>query len=824
MERDAPSATNATDLARPWLSSPLMTGDLMTSDLTTSDLMTNGRMPSDQTRTRRRVPTTTLAAILLLGAALPAQDWTDAQLVERAAGFHQESLVAHLQQVSSLLADRDRAMTSLVARIHGDHREYRLKVDRLLDELAAPDWRTREAAERTLIEIGGRAWNVIQQKKDEFDVLEQRIRCGRILDALAAKGTENEERELRLMRGLVRTALYYEPSPRLTRALRSALGHTDSTIAAHAIRALGRHGGDEDTAAVAQMLGFKGGVHRTTAASALARMPSPAAVAVCRTLLLGGELPAAIVGVDLTGITLDRADRVAIVRTLRTREDEPARALLRDLAAIKDQAKNPGTDPVVAAAARATLPTTAAPVPATLMLPDRGTVEAPLVELLGDSTRVGGAFSGLEVAELSHRDCATFEFPAHPAAPATLPRVFLNQGSLVAAEVLGVDQDHVRVRSPVFGDVTLPRKDVQGLAFDPKLDRLVGASVDHDRVRLRDGGFVDGRVEGGGGSFRIALQDGAARDTRVGDVAGIMFTRPRVPEVDPTSYTRVDLVTGERLFGFVAASSPSHVAVVVPAVGAATLPWTSVRRVEFGVGGGAMWGFTLIADYSDNKIVEVDDLGRVGFVLEDVFGAWDAECLDSGNLLIVEFSVSRVQEVDRQGKTVWAYENLKNPYDADRLPNGNTLIADTFAGRVIEVDKAGTIVWSFANDIRPFDCDRLPNGNTLVTDALRERVIEVAPDGSIVWEIRNLPQAHDADRLPNGNTLITLRTKGSVIEIDRDGKVVFEINGLSSPSDADRLPNGNTLVAENIRVREFDRNGNVVWEHPMTWAVEVNRY
>ena len=103
-------------------------------------------------------------------------------------------------------------------------------------------------------------------------------------------------------------------------------------------------------------------------------------------------------------------------------------------------------------------------------------------------------------------------------------------------------------------------------------------------------------------------------------------------------------------------------------------------------------------------------------------------------------------------------------------------------------------------------------------------MIEVSPEGEIIWELRNLPNTHDADRLPNGNTLVTLRNKGTVMEFDRNGKVVFELNGLSSPSDADRLPNGNTIVAENTRVRDFDRHGNVVWTKDMTWAVEVNRY
>ena len=233
---------------------------------------------------------------------------------------------------------------------------------------------------------------------------------------------------------------------------------------------------------------------------------------------------------------------------------------------------------------------------------------------------------------------------------------------------------------------------------------------------------------------------------------------------------------------------------------------------------------TLIADYSDNRVVEVDETGRITLQLDEIFGAWDAECLDNGNLLITEFSVSRVMEVDRTGRKVWAFENLKNPYDADRLPNGNTLIADTFAGRVIEVDKAGNIVWSYATDVRPFDCDRLANGNTLIADVLRDRVIEVNRLGQVVWELNGVPMCHDADRLPNGNTLVTLRKEGCVREFDRVFRIVFELRDLSSPSDADRLPNGNTLVVENTRVREFDRDGNEVWREKMTWAVEANRY
>ena len=752
----------------------------------------------------------TLAA--LAAAGLPAQDWTDEQLVAQAKGFQSPSLTTQIEQVGSLLAQRERAFTPVAARLHGDYREYRLKIDRLLEELCDPNWKVRESAERALIEIGGRALGVIEKRRDEYEVLEQNIRCSRILDALAAKGTEQEDRERRLLQGLVRLAGYLDPDPRLLRSLRSALGHTDPSIAGGAIRALGKLGGDDEARAVAPMVRYKAGLHREIALSALARMESEVALGFCRAMLLDGALPESLVGVELS-----RTEAMSMLRALRMRDDEGARALVAALGAHPDA--------VVAAGALVALPDTGVAAKVTLTLPEREQATGELGEMAGDSFTIDGAFVGADRVELSFSDCATFDFPDHEVVKSQQTMVFLNQGSRVAGDLLAVGADEVRMRSSLFGELTLPRSEVQGMAFDAGIDRLVGASIDHDRVRLRSGEILDGAlVRIAEGRVVLETDDDDARELDVADVAGVLFTRPPLTEPDPTSYARLDLTTGERLICFVAAMSAGHVAASVPMLGAATMPWSQVHHVELGVGGGAMWGFTLIADYSDNRIVEVDDQGREVFVLEEIFGAWDAECLDNDNLLITEFSVSRVQEVNRQGETVWQFEELKNPYDADRLPNGNTLIADTFASRVIEIDREGKIVWSYDKEIRPFDVDRLPNGNTLIADVLKDRVIEVSPAGEVVWEGKGLPNAHDADRLPNGNTLVTLRNKGAVMEIDRDGKVVFELSNLSSPSDADRLPNGNTIVAENTRVREFDRYGNEVWQKEMTWAVEVNRY
>jgi hypothetical protein len=749
----------------------------------------------------RLVPAALLVAIALPGP-LQAQDLSDEQLQDQAKGFQQESLLLRLQQVAALLAAKDQAFSALVARIHGDHREYNLKIEKLLDELSDERWTQRESAERTLVEIGGRARTLIQQRAEKFSTLEESIRCKRVLQALTEKGTEQEEREIRLLRGLVLTALYLGPDPRLLRSLRSALGHTDAIVVDGAIRALGAHGGDEEADAIRQMLTWKGGIHRQTTLAALARLQGARALAICRELLLGKDL--------------NRTEACMMIRTLRTRSETAA--LLQDVGKLDD--------PVVAGAARLVLPApAAAPAKARFLMPDRSNLDAPLLGFLGDTSLAADAVPGLPRVELSFGDCDTIDFPEHAIGAITGTRLFLNQGSLVIGELVAVDPEAVKLISPIFGELTLPRREVQGLALDPTVDRLVGASTEHDRVRLKTNEFLDGTLQSvRGGKATIAQKDGAVRDIPLGEIAGLLFVRPRNPEQDNAVYVRTDLTTGDRLIGFPCASSATHLGLAVPLLGAAAIPMAQVSHVELGVGGGALWGFTLIADYSDNRIVEVDERGNIVFQINEVFGAWDAECLDNGNLLITEFSVSRVQEVDRKGRQVWVFEDLKNPYDADRLPNGNTLIADTFGSRVIEVDAKGQIVWKFDKEIRPFDCDRLPNGNTLIADVLKDRVIEVSPEGEVVWEVKGMNNVHDADRLPNGNTLVTLRSKGSVVELDRDGKIVWELGDLSSPSDADRLPNGNTVVAENTQVREFDRRGNVVWRKEMTWAVEVNRY
>lgn len=234
-------------------------------------------------------------------------------------------------------------------------------------------------------------------------------------------------------------------------------------------------------------------------------------------------------------------------------------------------------------------------------------------------------------------------------------------------------------------------------------------------------------------------------------------------------------------------------------------------------------GFTLIANFSNQAVEELDKDHKVVRTLKVAKGPWDAERLPNGNYLITDYTSSKVIEATAEGKEVWSYAGAKNPFKADRLANGNTLIADYNNGRVLEVSPKGKIVWKH-DKVRPYDVQRLVNGNTLILDAPAKRVIEVTPEGKVVWKYALESQAMDVDRLANGNTLVVFRNKGIVREVDPSGKTVSEMTGLGSPSDADRLPNGHTIVAERNEVVEYDAKGKKLWSRKANWPGEVNRY
>ncbi|MCC6782158.1 MAG: hypothetical protein IT457_04905 [Planctomycetes bacterium] len=754
------------------------------------------------------------ALVLALAAAgsaqeRGAQDWGVEELRSRTPGFQSESLVARLSQVGELLAAGELARGAIAAAIHGDHREYKLKVERFLDQLADERWLAREDAERTLIQVGGRALQQIEERAKSGQTYEERVRAERILLAITAAGTEEAQKELRFLRGLVVSAAYLPRYEHLERALVSALAHTDSLIVEGALRALGRVGGPDTTAMLAARIEREspGSGTRRAALAGLGELGHESALDLAQRLLV-------------TPGALKPGEAVGLLRDLALRSDATA---LRARLAVPET----GAHEAVRALAAMRVPDSTEPAPKVrALLSGREELQGELVSVGGGSVRLAAAIPGLPVVDCSLSDCEAIEFGRPIVVDPGAARVFLIQGTLLAGALLALDAEHVVVKDATFGEVRLRRNEVQGIALDPALDRLVGASMEVDRLRMRDGSMRDGELRVLGPDGLVFVQKGGAEE-RIAqkDVAGVLLRRPATPFSDDDVYAHIDLVDGERLFAHVGVLRSDVLGAYVPGIGAALIPLTRVARIEFGVAAGAQWGFTLIAEFSENRIVEFDEQGNELFTLRDVYGAWDCECLENGNLLVTEYALDRVVEVTRTGEEVWLFDELTNPYDADRLANGNTLIADTVGNRVVEVDPAKKIVWKL-EDVRPYDAERLANGNTLVCDqrSKHERVVEVDRNGAVVWEYPTPNSPFDADRLANGNTLITERTKHRVIEVDRSGNIVFQIDNLNAPSDADRLPNGHTIVAENGTVREFDRQGRQCWARAVGWAVEVNRY
>jgi len=305
---------------------------------------------------------------------------------------------------------------------------------------------------------------------------------------------------------------------------------------------------------------------------------------------------------------------------------------------------------------------------------------------------------------------------------------------------------------------------------------------------------------------------------------------------DLNQYVQVDLWDGQKLVGFLLSFDRKQISLASRSFGCLSLEMSAIKSIQLSNSGRALTGFTLICDYGQSRVFEVDGEGNEVWKLEDLFDPLDAELTPNGNILVTEQQDNAVREYDRDHNPVWEFEDLDHPRDADVLLNGNILICDTANGRVIEVNRKKEIVWVYGKKLarselfKPYDADRLPNGNTLICDHHGERVIEVSPAGQIVWQLTKCKAVYDADRLPNGNTLITLHrtpktTKyGRVFEVDRNGNLVWELQPKNAPSDADRLPDGTTMVAEDDGVRIYSREKKVVRMLKADWSLEANAY
>lgn len=234
-------------------------------------------------------------------------------------------------------------------------------------------------------------------------------------------------------------------------------------------------------------------------------------------------------------------------------------------------------------------------------------------------------------------------------------------------------------------------------------------------------------------------------------------------------------------------------------------------------------GDTLITDTGHDRVLRVSPAGQVVWSSDDWAGGTgtlsdgshlrypnDAEVLTEGHLLITDRNNDRVVEVDDAGRVVWSYGGLTRPHNGDRLEGeseaGNTLVANSEQNAVVEVSPAGEVVWTYGGGESldwPRDADRLADGHTLITDSRGNRVVEVDAQGSEVWSYSGLSIPYEADRLPNGNTLIADNHHHRVLEVTPAGEIAWQFSnlqeawpaalqngGFEQDADGDLLPDG----------------------------------
>lgn len=126
-------------------------------------------------------------------------------------------------------------------------------------------------------------------------------------------------------------------------------------------------------------------------------------------------------------------------------------------------------------------------------------------------------------------------------------------------------------------------------------------------------------------------------------------------------------------------------------------PGGSIYRVQPLRGGHLLFA-------SNGQVVEIDRTGKQVHTvpIPGGTGIWThVEPLPNGRYLVAQYSANKVIELDRSGKVHWQV-TVRTPSSASRLPNGNTLVSAMDDRRVVEFNRAGKEVWTRKTDGRPF--------------------------------------------------------------------------------------------------------------------------
>ena len=182
--------------------------------------------------------------------------------------------------------------------------------------------------------------------------------------------------------------------------------------------------------------------------------------------------------------------------------------------------------------------------------------------------------------------------------------------------------------------------------------------------------------------------------------------------------------------------------------------------------------------------------------------------------------------ISAEGKEVWNYP--LGTRDGWLLPDGNFQLTITKCsqypgGAVLIVNREGKTLFEYKGTQSEVDTSQpLPGGHIMLTESgPKPRILELDKKGKIVVEFPLQCQTSDfhmqtrmARKLRNGHYLVPHLIDMAVKEYDRDGKVVWEVKTPNWPFQVRRLDNGNTLITctRGNMVIEVNKEGKTVWQ------------
>ena len=787
----------------------------------------------------------------------------------------EKSYLLRLKLIPKILQiDPDTIATRFLPLLEGDRQRLTLKVTRLIEDLGDPRYKKREAAQRALLQLGPRILPILGELATPAD-LEVRIRLRYVLKSLKMMGDEDIVR-LALRARLIAEALAYAPNTRHLIALTKGLSHLDHRVRKASLNSiisqLRTIQPDERTA----------GLIRT----------------YCLHLLEGEDLSLRNAALTTLSILPQGRDRVlkvlqdphsptslrVLALNLLARSDPKTREQLPGLLGRERPAWLEEAAKSLAAPPPPSSPEEGKELVARIWTKEDQEIalDSSIKSMLGNMIMIappkelsslGELLFPRDVIEKIKYDSAATSQPSPPEngtpekgtpgkeAPGKgMARKAADEKA--APDLKAASKGHLylvlksgmklAIQNPRFQEgvltvqtlgrtLKIPQSDIRGFLSNTRRKFLFGGSRLGDQFRLQKEPTVPrtGKIQTldskgitfveKGKVLKLPWSELGTVQFQVGNNLGLKTKRGNLGQ-----FLQVDLQDGQRLVAFLADLDKDRITLTHPLFGAVEMGLDRIQKMVLANSGQALAGFTLIVDYGEYSVKELDADGKVVWSMEDLYGPIDAEILPNGNILITEQGENAVREYTRKGDIVWEFTDCEFPREADSLPGGNVLITDMKNRRVIEVDRQKKILWSFGTkqagtSFKPYDADRLPNGNTLIADFGGSRILEVSPQGKIVWQQKNLPFLWDVDPLPNGNILVTLHkagtkaSTGKILEIRPDHKVTWEIR-VKNPSDADLLPDGTLLVTEGASVSLYNRAGKLLKKWKTDWSARASRY